>query len=70
VKLTTHLDLLRRSRLCSHPLPLLLHGVVLSQLSARTTLSFTVLCSELDSENIHVGDMQPVSHLFMLEILV
>jgi hypothetical protein len=42
VKLTVHLQLVPRSRKCGsiHPLPIRLHGVVLSYLSTGTTLPF------------------------------
>jgi hypothetical protein len=44
VKLTTHLQLMPRSRKCGsiHPLPISLHGVVLNQLSSGTTLLFII----------------------------
>jgi hypothetical protein len=42
MKLTTHLQLVLRSRKCGsiHPLPMCLHGIVLSYLGSGTTSPF------------------------------
>jgi hypothetical protein len=50
-KLTTHLQLVLRSRNCGsvHPLPIRLHGVVLDQLSTGTTLPLPVETASKDN---------------------
>jgi hypothetical protein len=62
VKLTTHLQLVPRSRKCGsiHPLPIRLHGVVLNWLSTGTTSPLPQLCRSARSTVLHIGGvLQP-----------
>jgi hypothetical protein len=53
VKLTTHLQLVPRSRKCGStcPLPIRVHGVVVNYLSTGTTLPYPGICMKTGKEN-------------------